>query len=127
MGGDLEFWVNICLLLGMRQKNVLLCSHTPSQELAVTNCTYYSIEENPWMLRLRWILGFPFLLPSMGIGYLHGIAGINRDVRIVFFEERVSCVDLTGIMLTKIHMGRFWSRCMPYFAGNIPCEFAASC
>jgi hypothetical protein len=30
-------------------------------------------------------------------------------------------------MLTKIHMGRFWSRCMPYFAGNISCEFAASC
>lgn len=38
--GDLEFWVNICLLLGMRQKNVSHCSHTPSQELALTNCTY---------------------------------------------------------------------------------------
>jgi hypothetical protein len=78
-----------------------IVTHTPSQELALTNCTYDSIEENPCMLLLRWILGFPFLLPSMGIGYLHGIAGINRDVRIVFFEERVCCVHLTGIMLTQ--------------------------
>jgi hypothetical protein len=83
----------------------------------------YSIEENPCMLRLKWILGFPFLLPSMGIGYMHRIAGINRDVCIICFEECVCCVYLTGIMLTKIHMGRFWSRCMPYFAGNIFCEF----